>query len=125
MSAMKSPRITVCICTFNRYDLLPKAIDSALAQTLDPEKYRIIVVDNSPDYATALAFSQQYASQELITYHIEKKPGLSNARNVGANMCGTEFISFMDDDAIAEPHWLAKILEAFDAFGSSVSVVGG
>ena len=122
---MSSPRISVCICTYNRYDLLPKAIDSALSQSLSSADYRIVVIDNSPDHEAAQEFGRQYSDEPLITYHVELTPGLSNARNVGAQMCGTDFISFMDDDAIADPHWLKKILEAFDAFGERVAVVGG
>lgn len=122
---MSDARITVCICTYNRYDRLPGAIESALQQTLDRSLYRILVVDNSPDHLQAEAFGAPYRQPGLLDYHVEHTPGLSNARNVGARNCGTEFIAFMDDDAIAEPGWLGHVLDAFDRFGANAAVVGG
>lgn len=122
---MNAPRITICICTYDRYDVLPKAIESAKAQTLDRSLYRIIVVDNSPDHVQAEAFGRPYHEPPFLSYHIEKTPGLSNARNVGSRDCGTEFIAFMDDDAIASPGWLEHLLAGFDRFGEDVAVVGG
>lgn len=122
---MSGPRITICICTYNRYDVLPKAIESALNQTLPRTDYRILVVDNSPDHERAESFGAPYRDDGFLEYRIEKTPGLSNARNVGSRDCGTEFIAFMDDDAIASPEWLARLVEAFDAFGESAVVAGG
>jgi glycosyl transferase family 2 len=45
------PEITVVICTFNRYDLLPEAIASIELQDFADEAYELIVVDNSDDLA--------------------------------------------------------------------------
>jgi glycosyltransferase involved in cell wall biosynthesis len=122
---MVTPRITACICTYNRYDTLSKALQSVVDQSLDRSLYRIMVVDNSPDHARAEAFGAGLREPSFLDYRIETTPGLSNARNVGARDCGTEFIAFMDDDAIAKPRWLEQILLAFDTFGARVGVVGG
>jgi glycosyltransferase involved in cell wall biosynthesis len=122
--ATSEPRITISICTYDRYDLLRTAIDSACAQQLN-EDFRILVVDNSPDHARAEAFGKLFVGVPNLSYVVEKIPGLSNARNVSARLCGTEFISYMDDDAIASPGWLKEILAAFDAFGPEAMVVGG
>ena len=119
------PVITAAIYTYNRYDVLPKAIDSLLPQTLPKGRYRIFVVDNSPDADKAAEWQKKYAKEPAITYWLEPVPGLSNARNVAARECGTPFISFMDDDAIASPGWLEKVLEAFVAYGDEAGVVGG
>lgn len=118
-------KITVSICTYERYDVLPKAIESVLNQSLASELFRILVVDNSPDHERAKAYGARFGGASNLRYLVEKTPGLSNARNVSAQACGTEFISFMDDDAIAHPKWLEAILEAFDGFGPSTAVVGG
>jgi glycosyltransferase involved in cell wall biosynthesis len=119
------PKITISICTYERYDVLPKAIDSAVAQTLPADLFRIVVVDNSLDQGWAKDHGARYRDIPNLSYILEKTPGLSNARNVSARACETEFISFMDDDAIASPAWLENILEAFSAFGDGAVVVGG
>ncbi len=120
-----TPRITLCICTYQRYDVLPKALDSAKQQSLDHALYRIMVIDNSPDHDQAEQFGSAYHQPPFLDYRIETTAGLSNARNVGARHCGTEFIAFMDDDAIASPQWLEKLVQAFDQFGHNAVVAGG
>jgi glycosyltransferase involved in cell wall biosynthesis len=119
------PRITISICTYDRYDVLPKAIESAEQQSADCGLYRIMVVDNSPDHARARAMGKRFSSVPNLSYVVEEIPGLSNARNVSASQCGTEFIAFMDDDAIASRTWVEEILKAFDAFGPTAAIVGG
>lgn len=118
-------KITAAICTYNRYDVLSKAVKSLQEQTLPEEEYRVIIVDNSPDWDYAAEVQKQYQDLPFLEYVIEKIPGLSNARNVAARMCGTEYIAYMDDDAIASPQWLEKIIEGFELFGSNTAVVGG
>lgn len=118
-------RIALAICTYDRYDLLPKAVESAARQTLPAETYRILVIDNSPDHEKARQFSKEFEAIPNLTYVVEETPGLSNARNLAARLCNADFIAYMDDDAVASAHWLAEILDAFDGFGSSAMVVGG
>lgn len=120
-----SPRITISICTYDRYDVLPKAIASAANQSMSADAYRIIVVDNSPDHKRARATGKKFSSIPNLTYLVEETPGLSNARNVSARECGTEFIAYMDDDAVASTKWIEEIVSAFDEFGESAAIVGG
>lgn len=116
--------IAVCICTYDRYDLLPKAIESALSQQYDHGRWRVLVVDNSPDEHRVRAEAAKYQANPSIDYIIERTPGLSNARNVGAAACEAQYIAYMDDDAIADPLWLAYLMEGFQS-GGSVGAVGG
>jgi glycosyltransferase involved in cell wall biosynthesis len=118
-------KIAAVVCTYQRYDVLPKAIESLKKQTLSSEDYRIIIIDNSPDWEYAEKKKLEYQEPPFIEYVIEKIPGLSNARNVGARICGTDYIAYMDDDAIASPSWLENIIQAFELFGDEAAVVGG
>jgi len=120
-----SPEITICICTYDRYDLLPTAIESAADQSLPTGRYRILVIDNSPDFERSAAFGKQFAAIPNLDYVIEKTPGLSNARNVAARLSKAPIIAFMDDDAIASPAWAEEILLAFEQFGPKAMIVGG
>ncbi len=118
-------RVAAAICTYDRYTLLPGAIDRLLRQSVPHNDYDIIVVDNSPDHDRARAFARCYAGFDNLTYLIEATPGLSNARNVAVGACRAEFLAFVDDDALASPDWLRRLLEAFDGFGARAAVVGG
>ena len=120
----KAPLITLCICSYNRYDLLPQAIESVVRQSLPEDLFRILVVDNSPAVGRSDEFAARYGSSRL-DYIVEPTPGLSNARNVAARKSQAPIIAFLDDDAVAAPDWAEEVLKAFDSLGPDVKVVGG
>ncbi|HWA02448.1 MAG TPA: glycosyltransferase family 2 protein [Rhizomicrobium sp.] len=122
---MISPLISAAICTYNRYDLLPKAIASLRRQSLATDEFEIIVVDNSPDRRKSETFSRNYAGISNLRWIVEATPGLSNARNVAARMARSPLIAFMDDDAVAASDWLEELLAAFEEFGPEAKLVGG
>jgi GT2 family glycosyltransferase len=53
--------LSAVICTYNRYDLLPEAIESLVKQDVPADLFEIIVVDNSPNQAGAARFGQRYS----------------------------------------------------------------
>src|ERR1700751_2726872 len=91
--------LSAVICTYNRYDLLPEAIESLVEQDVPAGLFEIIVVDNSPDKAGAERFGQRYAGLSNLTYLVEPKPGLSNARNRGSAAARGRVVAFIANDA--------------------------
>jgi hypothetical protein len=52
--------------------------------------------------------------------------GLSGARNSGVALVGTPVVAFLDDDAVPEPDWIARLAHAYEAAdGYPVLGVGG
>ncbi len=123
--ALPARRITAAICTYERYDLLPGAIESALKQSLPAAAYEVIVIDNSPDAARSAREASAFAGHPNLIWRHEARPGLSNARNVAARHATSPIIAYLDDDARADPVWLENIAGCFDQFGEVVKVVGG
>ena len=119
-------KIAAAICTYNRYDILKKSIDSLINQSLDNDQYEVWVIDNTPEANEGLGkqLSLKYRHVPNLHYHFEKTPGLSNARNVAIRKAQSEYIAFLDDDAIASKYWLEKIITGFESF-ENVGVVGG
>ena len=117
--------LSAVICTYNRYDLLPAAIESLVKQDLPADSFEIIVVDNSPDQAGAARFGQRYAGLSNLNYLAEPKPGLSNARNKGAAAALGRIVAFIDDDARACPSWAKELLHAHAVFDGRAGIVGG
>jgi glucosyl-dolichyl phosphate glucuronosyltransferase len=107
------PQVTVVICTFNRYDLLAKAIASTELQDFPDDGYELIIVDNSDDLAGRERFLDGLEITCNHRYLSEARPGLSRARNLGVSAASGEIVAFMDDDAKAEPDWLAHIADTF------------
>lgn len=120
---MNTVFISAVICTHNRADYLPKAIHSLLNQTISKEKYEIVVVDNCSSDSTKTIVEQ--FSGGIVRYVYEPNLGLSYARNTGWRSAQGKYVAYLDDDAIACPVWLDKILEVFETITPSPGCVGG
>jgi len=119
------PIVSAVICTYSRYDLLPAAVESLQKQTADSPPFEILVIDNSPDHAYSARFAKKFAKLANLNWIVEKKSGLSNARNVGLAAARGRYIAYMDDDAVASQAWVKTIAEAFEGFGPQAFVIGG
>jgi glucosyl-dolichyl phosphate glucuronosyltransferase len=119
---MKPQKISVIICTYNRKAYLKKCLDSLKKQTTK-YNYEVIVIDNNSKENTR-RIVHSYKKYNRISYFLEKRQGLSQARNLGIKKSSGEIIAFMDDDAIAENNWLEKILISFEK-DKRIGAVGG
>lgn len=114
--------LTIVICTYNRAHILSEALTSLLQQTVPPEDYSILIIDNnSTDHTQELAesFKNKFTDIRIV---LENNQGLSHARNRAFKECQTEWLAFLDDDAKAHPDWVETILKTiekgdFDGFG--------
>lgn len=114
--------LTIVICTYNRAHILSEALTSLLQQTVPPEDYSILIIDNnSTDHTQELveSFKNKFTDIRIV---LENNQGLSHARNRAFKECQTEWLAFLDDDAKAHPDWVETILHTiekgdFDGFG--------
>ena len=98
--------ISVIIPTYNRCDLLKRAINSVIKQTITPKE--IIIVDNGSTDQTYQMVSLLFPE---INYFIEKKRGVSAARNKGILESKSKWIAFLDSDDTWKPTKLEKQME--------------
>jgi glycosyltransferase involved in cell wall biosynthesis len=115
---------TVVICTRNRAKFLEKAVRSVLAQA--DERVELLIVDNgSTDDTPALA-KKFAAADPRVKFLVETETGLSRARNTALKNAKGEWVIFFDDDAVAEPGWLAAYENFFlQPPNKKAVVVGG
>jgi GT2 family glycosyltransferase len=105
--ACGGPAIDVIVCTRNRPRDLERCLAALAGQCY--RRYRVIVVDNAPvDDAT-----ERVARAFGVTYVVEERPGLDNARNRGLAAATAPVVAFTDDDALADPGWLDGIAAGF------------
>lgn len=102
----RAPLVSVIIPTYNRADLLPRAVDSILAQTLTD--FELIVIDDGSTDDTQRILNV-YAQQDkrvkvLINEH---NCGVSCARNKGLASARGTYVSMLDSDDYA----MADMLE--------------
>jgi GT2 family glycosyltransferase len=100
--------VSVVVCTRNRPAALSRCLQSLAAMASD--YVEVIVVDNAPDRgeAAAVAFGR-----DKVRYVAEPRPGLSIARNTGARNARGSIIAFTDDDVVAHPRWISRLVAAF------------
>lgn len=117
--------VTVVICTYNRCDLLARALESLQHQETADVSYEILVVDNnSTDETRAITQRVMDATPGRFRYIFEPKQGLSFARNAGIGKARAHIIAFTDDDVRVSSNWVSRIKAGFAA-EPSVDFLGG
>lgn len=104
--AARSPTCAVVICayTWDRWDHTLRAVASTQAQNPPPDDL-ILVVDHNPELQER--FTAALPDIRVAANHHER--GLSGARNTGVDLTDSDVIAFLDDDAAAQPGWLAGL----------------
>lgn len=105
------PRISVILATRDRPTLLPRAIESVLAQRY--RRWELIVVDDGETDAVTQALAGQ--EDERVVVAEGPRRGLSAARNAGLDRAGGEVICYLDDDNVLHPEWLHAVAHLFAA----------
>lgn len=113
---MSRPKVSVIIPTFNRSELVPRAIDCVLAQTFPVED--IIVVDDGSTDGTAEALERRYGGRIRLLQ--QPNAGVSAARNRGLAIAEGEYLSLLDSDDLwlpAKTERQVRWLDAHPGFG--------
>lgn len=111
-SGPPSSGVSVVVATRNRPTELAHCLRSLTAQSLAAE--RIVVVDDAPGGApTPAAVRACDPHGSRVRYVEGDSAGLAAAHNRGLLEVESPLVAFTDDDVIAEPSWLAAIVEAF------------
>ena len=96
-------KISVIIPTYNRENLIGKAITSALNQTYKNLEV-LIIDDGSTDNTKEII--DKFSDKRVKYIKLKENLGSSNARNIGIKMATGKFISFQDSDDIFYPNKL-------------------
>ena len=90
-----------------RWDLLLGTIESAKAQLHTPVEV-VVVVDHNP-----ALFERLRGATDVTVLENRFAKGVSGNRNTGAFHTRSELIAFLDDDVVAEPDWLSRLVAPF------------
>jgi len=121
----RAPRLSVCVPTYNRPELLRRAIASIIAAApADPERVEIVVSDNSPGVSEGAAREALGAWDGRCRY-------LANATNVGItanlNQCiasaSGDFVLFVGDDDQLLPGAIDEVLAVLDSDAAADQVL--
>lgn len=111
--------VSVVISSYSdgRWRELAAAVESVVSQTHPPLEVLVVV-----DHNDRLLERVGCELGDVVALPNGGPQGLSAARNTGVAAAKAEVAAFLDDDAIAEPEWLERLLIAYDA---DVLGVGG
>jgi succinoglycan biosynthesis protein ExoM len=104
----KPSRISVCICTFKRPEMLEKLLDKLeMQRTNGLFIFSVVVVDNDKDESgLGVVRAAQLSSGFSIEYLVEPEQNISLARNRAVKNATGELIAFIDDDEFPDDEWL-------------------
>lgn len=116
------PEVTAVICTRNQPAGLARCLTSLQRQSYP--RLRIMVVDNASTSEESRVVTEESQGPFPVTYVFEANPGLSNARNRSMAEAVTDLLAWIDDDEVADPHWVAELVRGYRQSPSASSVCG-
>jgi GT2 family glycosyltransferase len=116
------PMVSVVVATRDGTATLAPCLDSLLA--LYYPRYEIVVVDSAPGTTAAHDLIEARYAGKGVRYVREDRPGLAVARNRGLREVSGSVVAFTDDDALADPFWLARLAEGFRSARDVACVTG-
>lgn len=106
-----SPKVTVCIPTYNRAEILPYAVNSVLNQTY--KDFELLICDDASTDRTAEVVAAWNDSRIRYIHHPQNIKRSRNMRSGYEAAKGDYFIKFDDDDALT-PTFLERTVDVLD-----------
>ncbi len=97
-------RVSLCICTRNRHEMLRRLLLSVLEQTRFPDE--MVVIDNS-DGSETEALLLSFGDRFNLRYVRELPRSIPYLRNQAIKYASGELICFTDDDCVLDSNWIA------------------
>ena len=106
---MNNPKISVVISTYNRPELLQRALDSVLGQTF--KDFEVIIVDDHSDNSPNIKLPD--GENRVVAMRLPYNTGyLVRPRNIGMMIARGKYIAHLDDDNVYLPNHLEVLYEA-------------
>jgi glucosyl-dolichyl phosphate glucuronosyltransferase len=121
---MRIMDLTVCVCTHDRPGYVRDCLDGLRCQTVPRDRFSLLMVDSASSTVAAAELAGLASEYGARLIRLEEM-GVSLARNAGAWATRTQFIAYIDDDAIPATDWVETILDAVTQPGRRPALIGG
>jgi GT2 family glycosyltransferase len=115
------PPASVVVCSRDRTRMLEEAVRSIAQHAY--AGVEIVVVDQSAKPHPSLSRETRIGPCDLA-YRLARSTGASRARNEGARVARHELLVYVDDDILAKPEWLSRLVSALLAGGTRSAATG-
>lgn len=113
--------VDICVATRKRPELLRRLLDSLQRQQpSDGVEFRVIVADNDAARSAEPVVEAFRRSGLPIVYDCEPLQNIARARNRALRHASADWVATIDDDAVAGPDWLARLLEAAERYRADI-----
>jgi glycosyltransferase involved in cell wall biosynthesis len=119
---MNNSKISVIVPVYNVSRYLTKCIDSILNQTF--KDFELILVDDGSTDNSGTICDDYKNKYEFIKVIHTKNCGVSNARNVGIEISGGDYITFIDSDDYIDTRFLEILYKLLMEHSADI-VIGG
>jgi GT2 family glycosyltransferase len=116
LSGTSDVLVSVVISTYNRCTALPATLAALGRQTIPPEHYEILVVDDGSTDATMEVLSKTSLDCNFRVFRQPENLGVSAGRNVAIREARGRHLVFMSDDLIVPEDFLAVHLDTLRQF---------
>lgn len=99
------PTITVAVVNLDGRDLLAACLQSLVRQAYAPELVEIILIDNASTDGSVEMVRERFPQVRVVVNDVNV--GFSPAVNQAARIAGGEYLALLNNDAEADPNWLA------------------
>jgi hypothetical protein len=116
------PLVDVVVPAWNGGRLLERCLDSLAAQSWRPT--RVVVVDNGSTDGSLQELRRRAANGSIVLLEVGFNSGFSAAVNRGIEASDGEYVALLNQDAIADPDWIERLVTALEAdvsLGSAAS----
>lgn len=116
-------KVSVVVCTYSmdRYGPFSECVESVLAQEYEPLEV-VLVVDGNDEVFERVR--EDFGDEENVVLHCnDENQGISYSRTKGAELASGDIVAFIDDDAAAEPDWVANLVDVYE--NTDAIAVGG
>jgi succinoglycan biosynthesis protein ExoM len=103
-----APDVSVCVATYRRPEGLARLLASLARLKLAAEPtLEILIVDNDPQRSAAASARSLGEFPHPVRWLEDPRPNIAHARNRAVDVAKGRWLAFIDDDEVADEHWLA------------------
>lgn len=113
--------VSIVVPTYNRRASLQRLLEALSRQTVSPEQYEVIVVDDGSADGT-VEFARGWQTEHALRVIEQQHAGPAAARNRGVDEARGSLILFLDDDVVPVPDLIGQHLASHAVQRDSVVI---
>lgn len=106
--------VSVLVPAYNAGRWLSEAIESVLGQTIGPERFEVVIINDGSTDETARIADTFAAEHPNVSVVHQANAGVATALNVGVSGATGRYITFLGADDRLSPNALASVVKFFD-----------